>query len=770
MAPQSLQEQLRQRDVILDCASDGIFVRDLDGVIVYWNRSAERIYGWSSAEALGRVSHDILSTQFPQSLPQIEGIVFREGHWEGQLVQRAKDGSPLTVSSRWAVQRGDLGQPSAIVEINSDVSTGHRSELLRGFLEAAPDAMIIAGQDGRIVLVNAQTEKLLGYSRQELLGQSVEMLMPTRFRKIDPRQRETPAANSHSGKAPGGPELLARRKDGSEVPVEISLSSVKADGEVLTFRSIRDVSDRRLAQQALTQTNQELEGRVADRTSELRHNESRLRALVESLDEIVLELDLQGVCLAIWTLNETLLPLPKREMIGVKISDHLDQASRDIFEASLKLVAAGETAADFEYTQQVPAGRRSFLSRITPIRLPGAGSRTLCMLVRDITARKVQEQKTAQGQKMEAIGRLAGGIAHDFNNMLAVILGYAEIIQEAVERGTPIDKQPAEIIKAAESAASLTRQLLAFSRQQVLELRPLDLNHVIWEIEGLVKRLVGASIQVNIHTGERSRMAKADPNQMEQVILNLAANARDAMPDGGELRIETSHVELTEPYLEHQDVPPGSYVVLTISDSGVGMDPETQARVFEPFFTTKSLGKGTGLGLATVYGIIQQSGGYIWLYSELGHGTTFKILLPQLEQQAAEVAVPRETSLVATGGETILLVEDVEPLRLLINDTLTSHGYSVIEAPNGVAALRLIAKRTEPVHLLITDVAMPEMGGRKLSILVREIYPQIRVLYITGYATQAFQGSDVRLSASLLEKPFTRSALVLKVQETLRRN
>jgi PAS domain S-box-containing protein len=765
----SAEEQLTRRDALVNLSREGIFVRNLHGVILYWNQGARHIYGWTAEEAAGQISHQLLQTRFPRPLPDIEAIVLSDGYWEGELIHHKKGGARVVVSSRWAVQLGASGEPVAILEINSDVSARRRWEIMfRGLLESSPDAVAIVGQDGRILQANGQAEKLFGYSREELSGQLMETLVPTGLRAAHSKQRKNNKADACFRPVGACPDLFARRKDGSEVPVDIRSSSVKTDDELLVFSFIRDATERRTAQKALGQAAQDLESRVAERTEDLRHNESRLRALVESIDEIVFELDIQGRCLSVWALNEALLPRSKDEMIGVKISDLLDEDGRRIFLQALQRVATNKVAADIEYSQSLPAGKKFFLSRITPIRPFSSKVQTFWMAVRDNTERKILQQRMEQGQKMEAIGRLAGGIAHDFNNLLAIMMGYAELIQESASQGRAIEKEPAEIIKAAESAASLTRQLLAFSRQQILKPRPLDLNAVVREIDGLVRRLVGESITVKIRTDPELKLTKADSNQMEQVILNLAANAKDAMADGGELRIETANLELKEPYISHPDVPPGRYVVLTVADNGAGMDAETQAKIFEPFFTTKPQGKGTGLGLCTVYGIVHQSGGYIFLNTEIGHGATFKVLLPQLNEPAVETENAPELPAAPDDGETILLVEDAEPLRRLVSDTLIRRGYKVLEACNGIAALALVSQCSERIDLLITDMAMPEMGGRQLSTRLRETRPGIRVLYITGgYANQALENDDSRRGAPLLEKPFTKTALLHKVHEVL---
>jgi CheY-like chemotaxis protein len=370
---------------------------------------------------------------------------------------------------------------------------------------------------------------------------------------------------------------------------------------------------------------------------------------------------------------------------------------------------------------------------------------------------------------MEAVGRLAGGIAHDFNNLLTVITSYSDILLEDLASQDPRRGDVEEIGKAAASAARLTRQLLAFSRQQVLEPRVLDLNASLASADKLLRRLLGEDIELVTAPAPSLGTVKADPGQLEQVIVNLAVNARDAMPEGGKLTLETANADMDDAYVrEHPAAKPGSYVVLAVSDTGVGMDEETQRRIFEPFFTTKEAGKGTGLGLATVYGIVKQSGGFIWVYSEPGHGTTFKIYLPRVEEpvDAETRPVPPLGSL--RGTETVLLVEDAAAVRAVIHQTLDRLGYRVLEAPNGEAALHLATKHRGPIHLLLTDVVMPELGGRQLAERLSALRPELRVLYASGYTDDAVVRHGVlKPGIAYLQKPFTPEVLALKVREVL---
>jgi len=393
------------------------------------------------------------------------------------------------------------------------------------------------------------------------------------------------------------------------------------------------------------------------------------------------------------------------------------------------------------------------------------------LFAEDVTERRALEQQFRQSQKMEAVGRLAGGIAHDFNNLLMVISGYSEFLLERVGSDTTLRPPTQEIASAAERASSLTRQLLAFSRKQMLAPKVLDLNAVVTENLKMLTRMIGEDVDLVMIPAAQLGAVKADAGQIEQVIMNLAVNARDAMPTGGKLTIETANVFLDEDYARfHAPLKPGEYIMLAISDTGAGMDPETQSHLFEPFFTTKGL-KGTGLGLSTVYGIVKQSGGYIWVYSEPGKGTTFKIYLPRVAQRnegAGIVASRGEDSQAERGQETVLVVEDETNLRYLARQYLEKQGYNVLDAADGAMALQIAVAHPGAIHLLLTDVVMPGMNGRELAQRMVKIRPELKVLYMSGY-TENVIGHNGMLDAGvrLLQKPFNLRDLKDKVREVL---
>jgi two-component system cell cycle sensor histidine kinase/response regulator CckA len=386
--------------------------------------------------------------------------------------------------------------------------------------------------------------------------------------------------------------------------------------------------------------------------------------------------------------------------------------------------------------------------------------------VRDITARRQLEDQLRQVQKMEAVGRLAGGVAHDFNNILGVIMGHSQILLSGMAANDPRRARVEQIISASHRAAGLTRQLLAFSRRQVFETRVLDINQTIDVVIKMLGRLIGEDVTLTFRPGESLGHVRADPTQIEQVLMNLAVNGRDAMPDGGRLAIETSGVTMDDDYVRvHAGAAPGRYVCIAVSDTGHGMTKDVQAHIFEPFFTTKEPGKGTGLGLATVYGIVKQSEGSIYVYSEPGHGTTFKVYLPVVD---ADVENPAEAPPVRPGSETVLLVEDEEGLRELIGELLEENGYRVLVAETPTKALEAAESHPGVIHLLLTDVVMPQMNGRDLARLVKQRRPDIRVLYMSGYTEDAIANrGGFEAGSSLISKPFTQEALTRKLRELL---
>jgi two-component system cell cycle sensor histidine kinase/response regulator CckA len=419
-----------------------------------------------------------------------------------------------------------------------------------------------------------------------------------------------------------------------------------------------------------------------------------------------------------------------------------------------------------EYACATEARPRWFRLIVTPMRGDGRPEGAVVMHI-NVSDHKRLEQQFTQAQKMEAVGRLAGGVAHDFNNLLTVINGYSEMVRDRLPPGDPARELVAEIARAGERAAGLTRQLLAFSRQQLVVPQVLDLNALVADTEKMLRRLIGEDVELAVDLEPDLGHVEADPGQIEQVLMNLAVNARDAMPQGGRLTIQTRNIRI-DAAESRPGGRPGPYVLLAVSDTGCGMSEGTQARLFEPFFTTKGPGRGTGLGLATVYGIVQQSGGHIDVESARGQGTTFRIYLPRVEALAPTRKSHQGVRLRPGGRETVLLVEDEAAVRALVRVVLREGGYTVLEARHGVEALRLAEQHTGPIHLLLSDVVMPELGGRELADRLAALRPGLKILYLSGYTDDAVLRHGVQeAEAALLQKPFTPDALALKVREVL---
>jgi two-component system, cell cycle sensor histidine kinase and response regulator CckA len=414
--------------------------------------------------------------------------------------------------------------------------------------------------------------------------------------------------------------------------------------------------------------------------------------------------------------------------------------------------------------------------RVIIVRLSGCaasstdepGEVVLELIAEDITDRRQLEEQLRQAQKMDAVGRLAGGVAHDFNNLLMVINGYTEVLLEQLEKASPMHHKVQSIQQAADRAATLTRQLLAFSRKQLLELKVIDVNTVIGDMERLLRPLIGENIELVTRLSTQTGHTRADAGQLEQVIMNLVVNAKDAMPEGGKLTVQSSDVTVRQNFSAHRFIQPGRYAVISVADTGHGMDTETQSRIFEPFFTTKEKGKGTGLGLSTVYGIVKQSSGYVFAESELGAGTTFYVYLPRVKESAEELSPAQSQQNDAGGCETVLLVEDEESVRELVRLTLSSRGYQVLEAENGESGLRMAESFKEHIDILITDVVMPGIGGRELARKLLLLRPAISVLYLSGYTEDAVvTRGALGPRTAFLQKPFTLQNLAKKVREVL---
>ncbi|HVV83311.1 MAG TPA: ATP-binding protein [Kofleriaceae bacterium] len=495
---------------------------------------------------------------------------------------------------------------------------------------------------------------------------------------------------------------------------------------------------------------------------DLDHTQKLLFALFEGSIEPILLTDEQFVIVAANRAAADLYGRPVHELVGATGSDFVDPGY-DPQRARTTLLSEGRLRGQAAIIGG--DGKRRIIEYSASANiLPDLN----VSLLRDVTERVRLEEQLRQMQRLEGVGNLAAGIAHDFNNLLSVILSYASMALDGVRQGDPLRGDLEAIREAGRRATALTRQLLAFSRKQILEPRVIDLNRIVSGMEPMVRRVISEDVELTVLATRDLAHVYADANQLEQVLLNLVVNARDAMPHGGRLTIETANVELDADYAAaHVDVRPGPHVLLAVTDSGTGMDAETQRRVFEPFFTTKAKDRGSGMGLAMVFGIVRQSGGHIWLYSEPGHGTTFKIYLPSCERplDADQPAAPAESP---GGSETVLLVEDDATVRQVVTTVLRNHGYNVLDAPNGGEALLICEEYPGRIDLLLTDVVMPRMNGRKLAERLTALRPGLRVLYMSGYTDNAIVHHGV-LDAGIvfLQKPITPDALLRKVREAL---
>lgn len=501
---------------------------------------------------------------------------------------------------------------------------------------------------------------------------------------------------------------------------------------------------------------------------ELRRNESILRLLFEHnpLPIWLYELDTLRF-LRVNQAAERQYGYAAGEFENMTILEIRPPEQRDKIRDFLKTHGAEHNEREF-WLHQAKDGR-TFEVEIISHELQYAGKRVALVVAQDISERRHLESQLRQAQKMEAVGRLAGGVAHDFNNLLMVIKGHTELLLNVLESSDQITRKIEQIDKSADRATALTRQLLAFSRRQVLQPQVINVNSIVEEMGKLLPRLIGEDIELVIRADEGLGTIRADASQMEQVIMNLAVNARDAMPNGGKLVIETANVNIDHAYTaSHPLMKPGPYIQLVVTDNGTGMDAETQTHIFEPFFTTKDKGKGTGLGLATVYGIVKQSGGFIWVYSEVGKGTSFKIYLPRVNQAEDPAGISRPSTDVPTGTETVLLAEDEQDVREIAREFLESGGYRVIEAKDGAEAIELAAQHRGEVQLLVTDMVMPGMTGQELAVRLQSEHPGLCVIFMSGYSEHAAtEMAHADPSIRLLTKPFSRAAILRTVGETL---
>jgi PAS domain S-box-containing protein len=756
-AEEGLRESEARKRAILESALDCIVTMDHMGLVVDWNPAAERTFGFMGADAIGKEMADLI-------IPPR----FRERHRRGLADYLTTNKGPVLGNrlelSAVTADGSEFPIELAITRIESEglpMFTGYirditerkraeqelskSEERYRDLVENAQDIIYSHDLQGNYTSSNKAAEEITGYTLAESLKLNLGRTVAPEYVE---KAREM-LARKLAGERITAYELELIAKDGHRVPVEVNTRLVLEDGVPVGVQGIaRDITERKRAE------------------AELR----RLAAAVEETADSIVITDKDGNIQYVNPAFERITGYTKEEAINrnpriLKSGKTDDAVYKELWETIIR----GDV-----WTGHLVNRRKDgtfFEERVTISAIYDESHQIVNYVAvkQDISDLVLLEAQLRQSQKMEAIGQLAGGVAHDFNNLLTAINGYSSLALQRLEDDHPIRSYLEEVKKAGDRAANLTRQLLAFGRKQILQPLPLNLNDVVTDMNKMLRRLIGEDIRLTAKLDPAMQKIKADPGQVEQVLVNLVVNARDAMPQGGDLTIETTTIELDAEYTgKHIGFVPGKYVMLAVSDTGTGMDPPTLARIFDPFFTTKEKGKGTGLGLSTVYGIIKQSGGNISVYSELAHGTTFKVYLPELAAapRKAEAAVV-ETA-IPGGSETVLLVEDEDVVRGLARKILEQSGYKVLAASHGAEAIGFCLQRTEPIHLLLTDVVMPGTSGKEVADRVTELLPDLRVLFMSGYTDEAIVHHGVLDSnVEFIQKPFTPAALVRKVREVL---
>lgn len=752
---------------LFEAMDDLVLVLDTDGRYLKIAPTSHEYLYRPPSELLGKTLHEVFAKDQADFFLEHIRRAAAEGRMHGveyslELAGKKTwfDGtvSPISIDSVVWISR-DITERKLAEEFLRE-----REQRFRSLIENSSDAIALFRPEGSIIYASPSTQLVLGFTPEEMIQQSPFELIHGEDLKYVQQCVKQALKQPRAGISVNA---RARHKDGSWRWLEGTFTNLLDEPSVAAIvNNYRDITDRKLAEEEMARLNSQLE-----------NQRRRVNDIVANVPGVVWEAWGQpdAATQRIDFVSEYI-----EKMLGYSVDEWLNTPNfwlsivhpedKEQAAQAAAAVFASDRSSAIEFRWVAKDGRvlwvESNSALITdkddkPIGLRGVTT--------DISERKTLEEQLRQSQKMEAIGQLAGGVAHDFNNLLTVISGFAELAVDQLKSDDPARYCLGEISKASNRAASLTRQLLAFSRRQVLQPKVLDLNSVVAEMEEMLQRIIGEDISLHAALDPDLGKTKADPGQIEQVVMNLVVNARDALPDGGNVTIETTNAYVDDNRASQEvTLDSGEYIIVSVSDTGTGMDEETRKRIFEPFFTTKEIGKGTGLGLSTVYGIVQQSGGAIEVFSKVGRGTTFKIYLPRCADDTERNEAARETEQQLTGSETILLTEDEEMIRNLVREALEMNGYKVLEAKNGRAALAVCEQYDGPIHLLVTDVIMPEMNGYELATRISKLRPELKLLYMSGYtddsiARQRILDPDV----FFLQKPFTPRTMVRKVREAL---
>ncbi|MGB7621953.1 MAG: PAS domain S-box protein [Terriglobia bacterium] len=756
-AEAALRRSHEFRDKVMENATNSIYALDLKGRFTLANERASRITGYRLDELIGMSFQRLFSPAvLPRVLKQFDRLV-TEGtsisQYETDLIR--KDGTTVTISFSLAPLL-ENGAVVGVVGTSEDITERKRGQealrlaenKYRSIFENAIEGIFQSTPEGRLLSVNPALARIHGYESPEEMMSSITDIAHQLYVNSDQRAEFKRLLGERSYVK--DLEIQTRRKDGTTISTSVNARTIRdASGVLICYEgTVEDITERKRTEEEL---------------------QKLYRAVEQSPDSIVIT-DTHGT---IEYVN------PKfTEITGYSSAEALGQTPRILKSGELPpekykelcdIIASGHDWRG-EFQNKKKNGELYWeYATISPIKNAQGDITHFLAINEDLSVRKSLEEQLRQSQKMDAIGRLAGGVAHDFNNLLTAILGYSELMETKLKANDPLYSNVQEIRHAGERAATLVRQLLTFSRKQVLQPKVLNLNQIVGELDKMLRRLIGEDIDLVTLLDPHVGQVRADVGQVEQLVVNLAVNSRDAMPKGGKLTIETADVELDESYAsDHVNVQPGPYVMLSVSDTGCGMDSAVRSRIFEPFFTTKEAGKGTGLGLSTVYGIVNQSGGSISVYSEPGEGTTFKIYLPRVDEPVEPVTQYPMGTDASRGTETILIVEDDLLVRKLASETLGKFGYQILEAAHGEEALRICKTHEGTIQLLLTDIIMPGMTGRELAGRIEPLFARIKVIYMSGYTDNAILHQG-RLDPGMnfLQKPFTPSILLQKVREVL---